>query len=589
MNKWLLEGVFIGSTALLTGGFISLTTANTSGAILASGAVGGIGTAITSKRKNQNLRDEVFQRLSIEIENKIKNSLLNENQLNNNKLQEKFDVSLANQTNKHEKISLELKNLKSVFSESHINQKSLLARLNSLEVGFYEIKQLNQRVIADEQYFKNDNIHECIKTSQIDDSSALINEGQCKIDVSSSKAWLNSQGISIDEFRNTEGSELSQRLVELSIFLGNNYTSLKSFHNKLAHSSETGSRFRFSLQSRTQDDIRIHTSFASMLQKLGYLSHYFYSKTEKVMNVTPHRNDEITRFLWGDWFEKYIYDKTKKILISQNVDFDFTINPEVKFPNGDTYELDLFISANGRPIWIECKAGKNYDAYLHQYSNQRKILAVPKQNAFVVSLQLEKNEATMRSELWDVTIVNPEMLTDALMLALNNSSNIKTAPTLKLNIEENQETSSPKDLTPLTIFQRSKIKPVTKYRKIILSELVNIFSVLTYSENFLTLKTHLMKKQSIIDSNISSSSISHVLKTLLYAEGFLDDEKKSIKSINTPIHSLACLDENILEKLCTRNYIRQALETDPNYFCNENNTKQFEDFIGGIVSHDMIQ
>jgi hypothetical protein len=576
--------LFVGSAAVFMGGMISIATANASGAVLAGGAVGGIGTAITSKKRDKFLKDDTYQSLLSKLEQSVKDLALKEYQFNNNIFQKHLNFSLEQQNNKYEKLSLEIKDLKDIWGELDNHQKLIQVQVDELRVKSYKNNQIQDEHELNCQTTFTDNI--CDQSNLIaKDSFSFI--GQQNNKLNASEAWLNSQGIKVDRYKERETTELSKSLAELSLYLGSNYTSLKSFHNKLAHSSETGSRFRFSLQSRTQEDIRIHTSFASLLQRSGYLSNYYYARSEKVMNVTPHRKDNITSFLWGDWFEKYIFEKITNFLKTEGLTFEFLINPEVTFPNGDSYELDLFMLADGIPLWIECKAGRNYDAYLQQYSRQREIIALPKQNALIATLLLEKNETNTRTELWDVTVVNPETLLDAIKTALNISSEEKVAFAQR-NIDANNTeiSDSTPSMTTCPLVQ-AKIKPVTAHRKKIISELVSCFQASTDEVNYFSIRSCMLKNLASTsdgnNSSISSTSISYILKTLLHSTCFLDNRKNAIKSINEPIRSFVSLDVSELDKLCIENYILRILEFDLNYFEKIDNVKKFETVVGGTM------
>ena len=588
MSKWFMEGIFVGSTALLAGGAISLMTANASGAILASGAAGGISTAITTKRKNHILKDELYQKLLRKVEGNIKNFLIEEEKIKSQEKQMQFDVFLEKQQSDYEKLTRDLEKTQASILDSFTDKDSLTPRIIKLESELQGIKKIKQAETEHKSDVKTKTKENAFETIEIVPENSLVNERQNCENLNEPEYWLNSQGIKLNNFKNPEKTELSDMLTELSLYLGDNFYSLKSFHNRLARSSETGSRFRFSLQSRTQEDIRIHTTFASLLKKLGYFSNYYYSKTEKVMNVTTHRNDEITSFLWGDWFERYIYEKIKNFCETQNISFNSIINSEVTFPNGDSYELDLFIISNGKPIWVECKAGKNFDAYLQQYSNQKKVLNVDKQNALVVSLLVEKNEAVMRSELWDVTVTNLEMLSDALKIALEIKIENDKLSELSTENFDQQKLDYTKNSLETTVLQKAKVRPASKHRKLILSELAVVYSDLSYSENLPTLKNHLIRQPSLVAHDVSANSIDKVLKTLLYSSVFLSAEKEPVKSVNTPICTLASLDEKDLEKYCIRNYVKQVLEIDSDYFKNEANVKQFEELVEGKFCKTMI-
>lgn len=141
-----------------------------------------------------------------------------------------------------------------------------------------------------------------------------------------------------------------------------------------------------------------------MLNQSGLLASYIYKNKVIRGRVQPNRGDFI-QFLNGGWFERYVYHQLAPKL-AQNGQVDCLVNPHLKFPNGDKFELDLLFVVDRRFLWVECKTGNHYSDCLPKYCQHGQILDIEKERAFLVGLGLSKNEAKKWTAGWSITVVN---------------------------------------------------------------------------------------------------------------------------------------------------------------------------------------
>jgi hypothetical protein len=231
---------------------------------------------------------------------------------------------------------------------------------------------------------------------------------------------LKEREIEVENYYSPINSISAKKLYELAIYLGQHHSTLAEFHRKLMGSIKHGSGFGFSLKDKTQNEIKINTDFGRMLKESGCLSNYYYDRTNKVMHVAVHQRKDVEKFIFGDWFERFICDKISAFFKAQGLNIEYLANAEVVFTNGDRFELDLLFLVKEHLFWIECKAGKNFDEDLARYSDKhQKFLQLPKTNALVVCLHLDENQAAIRTELWqNVTVTNPELLLTSIQSTL---------------------------------------------------------------------------------------------------------------------------------------------------------------------------
>ncbi|AFZ34135.1 hypothetical protein Sta7437_0531 [Stanieria cyanosphaera PCC 7437] len=352
----------------------------------------------------QNL-DDILQNLQKNIPSEV----ITENEINSflNLHQAEFEQKLL-KINGQLKASIETLNRQNQSAQDQI--KNIKQKLNTVE-------QSNKPQPATQ---------ECLPTN-INQEEIEISKGDAVI------KWLNERDIKVEKHFLTKGSAYDQAFKKLAIYLGKNYASLAQFHEKLINSiNQHGNKFQLPLRNQTQNDLQIHTQFGSYLKNAGCFSTYYYDQKTKIINFAVHAREDLKRFLCGDWFELFIFDKISKFFRSRELSYESLVNAKVIFPNNDICELDLIFLVQEHLFWIECKAGKNLDnieRYLPKYSNNHQnFLQIPKPNALIVCLHLNNEKANIRTAGWkNVTVTNPELLLTSIQSVLEGTVNYEIA------------------------------------------------------------------------------------------------------------------------------------------------------------------
>lgn len=230
--------------------------------------------------------------------------------------------------------------------------------------------------------------------------------------------WLAAQQVNVNSYRQLN-PDVDIIFNNLAVYLGERYSSLGDLHTQIKRSITTQSHCGFSLLNKSQQDILNCTQFCSKLNDYSLLSMYNYSKSKKLIQGALQRRGDVTKFLNGEWFERFVYHQVSKLLSSQRLNSECMMNPILAFPNGDRFELDLVFMIEGRPLWIECKTGNNYNTCLERYSTHRKILGVPKERAILVILGISKEQTKNLTNLWDITVANTDNFVQVVKDAIN--------------------------------------------------------------------------------------------------------------------------------------------------------------------------
>jgi hypothetical protein len=236
------------------------------------------------------------------------------------------------------------------------------------------------------------------------------------------RAWLEGRGITIKSSR--QPSEDDETLNRLADFLGDRFAHLAELYELIKQNLSDGKKFSFTLRSSVPKKISDCAQFCTLLKAHGFLSSYQYVRAERKIYAAPSRKGNAINFLSGAWFERFVHLRIRQLLLSHGQKFENMANTIISLPNQDDFELDLLYWVEGKrlPLWIECKTG-DYKDSLDKYSNFRRILNVPKQNAILVVLGISDDKAKSLTASHDITIVNEQALLKIVAQSLGFQNN----------------------------------------------------------------------------------------------------------------------------------------------------------------------
>ncbi len=457
----LQESILATSVAIAFGGSIQLIQLIPSNGlkILATSSLGGIGTIFVSRNKKSSLtlEEQIKQNTARQIQ-QLKTELLSQNQ--------NFKNQFDNVNNKVAIIENSLSNLRQDEQDAVNQIDDVDNKLKTIENFLQTLEQdIISKIIT--EYASNLNNYSDVKQenfeqklSEVDEKLNIFIEKHSRqnqslqdkvrniasqirnlerpssntttLEVLPSNAeetsygdavikWLTDRNIVVEKYNSNKSSEYNLTLDKLAVYLGENYNSLAEIHRKLRGSITRGGGFQLALRDKTQNDIRINTQFGSMLKQAGFLSNYYYNRNNKVMHIGTHQNKDLEKYIYGDWFERFIYNKVVTLFKQHGLQSESLVNAETVFSNEDRYELDLLFLVKEHLFWIECKAGTQFDRDFPKYSdNHQQFLQLPKTQALVVCLSIDDATAANRTALWsNITVTNPESLLRSIRSVLN--------------------------------------------------------------------------------------------------------------------------------------------------------------------------
>jgi hypothetical protein len=225
--------------------------------------------------------------------------------------------------------------------------------------------------------------------------------------------WLATQKVSVEPPRNLEDDAIFN---QHAIYLGHNLNDenrqplLAPLLKQIKWAIAQNRGIQYPLKNSTQLKIRVSTQFCNSLYKDTLLASYFYSKDEKTIHAAIQDRGDVRDFFNGKWFERFICHRVCELLNSLELTYAFLMNPIIKFPNADRFELDLLFLVDQKPLLIECKTGGDFNAHLKKFSDHCKRLAIPPASAFLVILDLEDAQTERLSQFWKFKVVNQASL-----------------------------------------------------------------------------------------------------------------------------------------------------------------------------------
>jgi hypothetical protein len=383
MRKWVTNGLLVGAMTLIVGATVSLVMpGGGSGIALAGGTVGAIAAAFLSKRQDSQAKAEILQevRRVAKAVDEIESQII-------------YNAELETMGNFRDQMQ-QMQNQIFLSQQSQQITSDTVIQLQQIITNLAETQTRLVNLPTPRTTPKPSNFTPNFPKLESSETSPLP--------IARLLTWLSQRQVQVTTHRQPSGVDIV--FDRLALFLGDRYGSLAPLLKKIKVSLQTGSRFRLSLADRTQVDITNCTQFCRMLKDDSFLAYYYYSPLDKVIQAAPQRS--FTNFFNGDWFERFVYHKVCDLLTANNYQYECLINPDVVLANTNKFGLDLLFLVGQEPLWLECKTGQDYTAFLERYSNHRKALGINKERSFLVILDITESQTIDLTNLWDITVVN---------------------------------------------------------------------------------------------------------------------------------------------------------------------------------------
>ncbi len=537
MRKWITNGLLVGAITLVVGATVSLVMpSGGSGLALAGGTVGAIAATVLSRRQDQQAKTEILQELR--------------------RLAKTVDELQSQITH-----APDLDSLQASFKQL---QAQVELACQSSQVTTETITELRQ-------VFENLSPLATKRLSRPRSTTSQLThgEGTGNLDV---LQWLAKRHVQVIGHR--QPGDADQVYDRLALYLGERYPSLSTLLKKIKISLQTGGRFRLNLLDKPQVDVANCTQFCRMLKDDSFLSYYYYSPADKLIQAAPQRN--FTNFFNGDWFERFVYLKVCSLLKANGLQYQCLVNPDIILANTNKFGLDLFFLIDQQPLWLECKTGQDYTAFLERYASHRKAIGIPKERAFVVILDITEAQTIDLTNLWDLTVVNR----DNFLEVISQNLNLVLPEELTLvnygvggDHNFDKAVIAPGKLA--TFLRKQNLRPLPEDRPVVIQELIKLF------QDDITVPTTLTEVKAILGDRLqhyqdmSNLKLHQILKAIAQGGCLLDQAGEVITLFNLPVSRLVSLDPSEIEYRCYLSYVATILEADSEYFYSPEKTKEF--------------
>ena len=393
--------------------------------------------------------------------------------------------------------------------------------------------------------------------------------------------WFENRDIEVRDYY--EPDPLVDKLLNgLSLYLGDNYTTLKSLHWRLRNN--VGKKRRFDLTKASKRVVNIHNRYIKKLKSSDYLDtgRIIYKDGETFVIAKPHDRSDVQGFLDGEWFERYIYEKVVELLDSEGVDYQCLRQTRITYGKIAT-ELDLFLLVNGQPLLIECKTGQSHTQGLKKFNKHQEKLNLDASSAVFVVLDIDEAEAHLRTTHWGFTVADQNDFLTRIQETVrllspspdeeDDEEATETASSSDTNSETNHDSSEDQSLEQF--FKERGINLTPQHRPRVFRELLLLMERQVKPASFYDISKalrDLLKKE----LSLSRDKVAEILDGLRAADLFLDEEQKPVRNRRKPIYSIASSDLDLFERKCIEHYTEKILNLyDPDFFEDEENIALF--------------
>ncbi|ADD27638.1 hypothetical protein [Meiothermus ruber] len=238
--------------------------------------------------------------------------------------------------------------------------------------------------------------------------------------------FLKARGIQI-KVRPAEDAA-DQVIDSLSLFLGERYDALAGLLSKIKRAMQTGAQITESLKDRPQQDISSACQFCTRLYEVAFLEQYQYFRSPTyLIKAKTTTLPKAQRFFGGQWLERFILQKVKAVYaqasseVSEQLAFEYLINPQIILPNGDDFELDILAAMGSSIYWIEAKSG-DYQQHVAKYSKFARLLGLDPDHSFMVLADVPEDRCEALSALFSMTVCTLRSFEEKLLTVVRSDT-----------------------------------------------------------------------------------------------------------------------------------------------------------------------
>lgn len=225
--------------------------------------------------------------------------------------------------------------------------------------------------------------------------------------------WFSRKNIKVQA--NLRSVDTSGFFDEAALRIGDQFDSLKVVLERIrwAQHKEYAST-TIHLGKTSLEERKLITDFCQALYDYSLVAKCFHNRQEDNIRLILQNAPTVRDFFNGGWLEWFALMKVMTYAKARGKRFSCARNLNIHFPNGDSFEIDVFILLNGdTPLCIECKTGE-FRQNLDKYVALRKRLSLNgKQFVMCVTGMSDESAKSLRA-MFDLNFTGQDKLTDAL-------------------------------------------------------------------------------------------------------------------------------------------------------------------------------
>ena len=225
--------------------------------------------------------------------------------------------------------------------------------------------------------------------------------------------WFSKKNIKVQA--NLRSVDTSGFFDEAALRIGDQLDSLKVVLERIrwAQSKEYAST-TIHLEKTSPEGRKHISDFCQALYDYSLVAKCFHNRQEDNIRLILQNAPTVRDFFNGAWLEWFALMKVMTYAKARGKRFSCARNLNISFPNGDSFELDVFILLDGNiPLCIECKTGE-FRQNLDKYIALRKRLALNGKQFVMCVMGMSEESAKGLCAMFDLNFTGQDRLTEAL-------------------------------------------------------------------------------------------------------------------------------------------------------------------------------
>jgi hypothetical protein len=214
---------------------------------------------------------------------------------------------------------------------------------------------------------------------------------------------------------NPRGVDTTGFFDEIAVALGENLPVLREVVDRIRWAQQKEfATTTIHLERKSEPQARDIAAFCQRLYDYSFVAKCFHNREQNNIRLIVQTAPAIRNFFAGEWLEWYALMTCLEYARQHKTALSCARNLAITLPNGDSYELDVFLLIDGKKaICIECKTGE-FRHDIDKYLTLRKALGIPGRNFIMCVAGLSEEHARGLTTMYGLSFTNELGLTAQL-------------------------------------------------------------------------------------------------------------------------------------------------------------------------------